>query len=249
MTRLSKAAAFLLAAGINASISTCAHAEAQLSKIVSPSLIGVTLKYAEALIGIPAMTEITDQFGTQRNVYMLGKCPIKLGVKAGKVVSVSASIDSTVGCDFDVSGIVQKSSSSETMASTTTFKDYAWRGQLHFTDPQLPSCNACDEGTFNAAVDGIGALGNLDVQLTGWTDSQGYEEWRDLLRKAGIGDIPENSFPMTRATCPLVPFDAQAFELLKNTKVRGIAFGRDRVSAIQPLCSGAAVHELNRRAR
>ena len=248
MTRLSKAA-FLLAAGVNACFSTFAYAEAQLSKVVSPSLIGVTLKYAEALIGTPAMNEMTDQFGTQRNDYMLGNCPIGLGVKDGKVVSVSASIDPAAGCDFDVSGIVQKSSPSGIMASTTIFKDYAWRGQLHFTDPQLPSCNACGEGTFNAAVDGVGALGNLDVQLTGWTDSQGYEEWRDLLREAGIGNIPENTFPMTRANCPLVPLDAQAFELLKNTKVRGIAFGRDRVSAIQPLCSGAAVHELNLRAR
>jgi hypothetical protein len=46
-------------------------------------------------------------------------------------------------------------------------------GPLHFTDRQLPACNAWGEGTFSAAVDGVAALGNLVDQLTGWIDSEG----------------------------------------------------------------------------
>lgn len=134
------------------------------------------------------------------------------------------------------------------MASKTTFRDYAWRGPLHFTDPQLPSCNACGEGSFHAIIDGVGALSMLSVQLEGatYTPDSRYDDWRSLLRSNGVDGSDDEALPVTSSNCPLRRFDREAYELLKGTKVTGIAFSRTP-EVLQPQCNGKTVWSLIRR--
>lgn len=222
-----------------------AHSAESLNKIVNPSLLGTTVKYAEFLIGAPAMLERMDDVGIQRNSYERKGCYISLGVDNGKVISVGMFFDTAKGCDLDVSETVNRRGAK---GSKTTFKDYAWRGPLHFTDPQLPSCNACGEGSFNALIDGVGVMSNLSIQLSADTYGPGnnHDAWRSLLRKNGIDGSPSKALPLTAENCPLRKFDAQAYEILKNTPVTGIAYSRTP-EALQPTCSGETVWSLIRR--
>ena len=237
--------AFVLVVTLTFGGSQVAAAAAPLDKIVNPSFLGVTVKYAEFMIGVPAMREKIDDLGFQRNLYERDGCYIQLGVKSGQVVSVGMYFNPKNGCDLDLSDTTNRPGA---RGSQTTFKDYAWRGPLHFTDPQLPSCNACGEGSFNATVDGVGVMGNVSVQLSADTYGPGNKHgaWRDLLRANGIDGTREDSLPLTAENCPLRRFDAQAFNLLKDTRVTGIAFSRTR-GALQPACSGTTVWSLNRR--
>ena len=240
--RSSITAAFLLAASLSFGSSQIALAAAPLNKIVNPGFLGVTVKYAELLIGSPAMREKMDDLGFQRNVYERDGCYIDVGVKNDKVISVGMYFQPEKGCDVDVSEIVSRPG---VKGSNTRFKDYAGRGDLHFTDPQLPSCNACGEGSFNATIDGVSALGMLSVQLTGDTYGPGNnrDAWRDLLRKNGIDGTRENALPSTAEDCPLRRFGKQAFSLVKDARVTGIAYSRTH-RALQPECSGKTVWPL-----
>jgi hypothetical protein len=234
-----------LAAVLTIGCSPWAAASTPLDKIVNPSFIGVTVKYAEFAIGVPAMRERTDDLGFQRNTYERDGCYIQLGIKSGQVVSVGMYFNPKIGCDINAAEATKRPG---VRGSQTKFKDYAWRGPLHFTDPQLPSCNACGEGTFNATVDGVGVLNNVSVQLSGDTYAPGnkYDAWRDLLRANGIDGRSEDALPLTAENCPLRRFDAQAFNLLKDVRVTGIAFSRTP-EALQPACSGKTVWSLIRR--
>jgi len=228
-----------------------AKAATSLDEIVNPGMLGKTLKYAEFKIGSPAMREVTDQLGIQRNFYELNGCTVSVGVSNNKVASVGLTLDPSKGCDLDVSGVAetpQPGSKAKMLASATTFKNYAWRGPLHFTDPQLPSCNACGEGSFNATIDGVGALNMLSVQLEGHSYAPGsrYDGWRDLLRANGIDGTQEDILPLTGENCPLRRFDAQAYQLLKDTRVTGIAFSQTR-EVLQPQCNGKTVWPLTLR--
>jgi hypothetical protein len=222
-----------------------ATAAAPLDKIVHPGFLGVTVKYAEFMISVPAMREKIDDLGFQRNTYERDDFYIQLGVKSGQVVSVGLYFNPKNGCDLDVSDTIKTSGA---RGSQTTFENYAWRGTLHFTDPQLPVYNACGEGTFNATVDGIGALDYVSVQLSADTYGPGsrWDAWRDLLRANGIDGTRKDLLSKTVENCPLRRFDAQAFNLLKDTRVTGIAFSRAR-EALQPACSGTTVWSLNMR--
>jgi hypothetical protein len=221
-----------------------------LSDVVTPGLLGKTLKYAEFKIGSPAMREVTDDLGIQRSTYELNGCIVSLGAQNNNVVSVGMLLNPAKGCDLDVNGIAQTppGSKSKILASNTTFGDYAWRGPLHFTDPQVPLCNACGEGSFNATIDGIGVFGMLSIQLEGatYTRDSNYDEWRSILRSGGIDMTDDNALPVTSENCPLRRFDQQAFPLLKGTKVTGIAFSRTR-EVLQPQCNGKTVWPLIRR--
>ncbi|WP_411833525.1 hypothetical protein [Pseudoxanthomonas mexicana] len=201
----------------------------QISKIATPEILGTTVKYAEHLIGSPAMREGADLSGNKINTYRMEKCVIELGIDGSNVVSVRLHLIN--GCDVDVSDIVNKPN---TKATETTFKDYAYRGDLHFTDPQLPSCNACGEGPVYALIDGVGATGNYDIQLGAFgVIHDEYQVWRDLLRSAGVdGD----TLPTTAEGCPLRKYDEQAFSLMKDFKVESIAFGQR--GYLQPACRG-----------
>lgn len=232
-------ATFILVAAFGFSYAQEASAAAPLIKIVNPSFLGVTVKYAEFMIGSPAMREKIDDLGFQRNTYELGDCYINVGIKNDKVVSVGMYFQPDKGCDVDVSDIVNRPS---VRGSMTRFKDYERWGDLHITDPQLPSCNACGEGSFYATIDGVGAMGYLSVQLTGDSYGSGsqHDAWRNLLR---INGVEGDSLPLAADNCPLRRFDAQAFSLLKNTPVTGIAFSRTH-RALQPECSGKTVWSL-----
>lgn len=236
------ATTFLLAALFSFGHLQVASAAAPLNEIVNPSLLGVTVKYAESIIGSPAMYEKVDDLGFQRNLYKRNDCYIRLGIKNKTVVSVGMYFQPEKGCDVDVSEIVNKAG---VRGSMTRFKDYARRGPLYFTSPQLPVCNACGEGSFNATIEGVGMLGNLSVQLSGDTYGPGnnYEAWRDLLRSNGIDGSREDALPLTAKNCPLRRFDEQAFSLLKDTRVTGIEFSRTP-GALQPECSGKTVWSL-----
>ncbi|RRU02341.1 hypothetical protein [Stenotrophomonas sp. 278] len=225
-----------------------AQADTSLDEVVNPSMLGKTLKYAEFKIGSPAMREFTDDLGIRRNFYEVNGCTVAVSVSNSNVVSVGMSLEPTKGCDLDVNGIAEGAkpgSKATILASKTTFKDYAWRGPLHFTDPQLPSCNACLEGGFNANIDGVGALGMVSVQLEGatYTPDSRYQDWRSLLRNNGIDGTDSDALPITSSTCPLRRFDHQAYQLLKNTKVIGISFSRTS-EVLQPQCSGKTVWPL-----
>jgi len=225
-----------------------AHANPSLNEIVNPAMLGKTLKYAEFKIGSPAMREVTDDLGIQRNFYEVNGCTVVISVSKNNVVSVGMSLEPSKGCDLDVNGIAEGSahrSKAKILASKTTFRDYAWRGPLHFTDPQLPSCNACGEGSFHATIDGVGALSMLSVQLEGatYTADSRYDEWRSLLRNSGVDGSDDDALPVTSSNCPLRRFDQEAQELLKGTKVTGIAFSRTP-EILQPQCSGKTVWPL-----
>lgn len=215
--------------------SSVAFAAAPLNKIVNPSFLGVTVRYAEYMIGSPAMKETVDDLGFQWNLYKRKDCYIRAGIKSGKVVSVGMSFDPKKGCDIDVSDTINKKT--PVKGSMTTFKDYAGAGSLHFTDPQFPTCNACWEGVFYATIDGVGAMDMLSIQLTGDSLSPGYDAWSALRYKKGIRG---EDLPLTAENCPLRDIDYQAFPLLKDTPVLGIAYSRTP-RALQPECSGAAV--------
>lgn len=235
---------FILVAAFGFGYVKDVSAAAPINKIVNPGFLGVTVKYAEFMIGSPAMREKIDDLGFQRNTYERGDCYIDVGIKNDKVVSVGMYFEPKKGCDVDVSNIVNRQGVS--MDSMTRFKDYAWRGELHFTSPQFPSCNACGEGPFYATIDGTGAMGYLSVQLTGDAYGSGsqYDAWMSLLERNGVEG---HSLPLTAENCPLRRFDAQAFNLLKNTRVTGIAFSSSLNRALQPECSGKTVWSLNLR--
>lgn len=228
------------------SISNKALASTSLDEIVTPDMLGVTVKYAEHKIGVPAMREKIDELGFQRNSYELNGCYISIGIKNSEVVSIGMYFQPEKGCDVDVSSVMHRSSG-VIRGSSTTFKDYAWRGQLHFTDPQIPSCNACGEGTFYAMIDGYGALGYLSVKLSADTYGPGnnHRAWRDMLGQ-NLGYEEFDNLPLTAKNCQLRNFDGQAFELLKDTKVTGIEYSRSTLypSPLQPQCSGKTVHSL-----
>ncbi|MEG0007947.1 MAG: hypothetical protein RR721_07995 [Aeromonas sp.] len=231
---------------ISLSLSSKALASISLDEIVTPNMLGVTLKYAEHKIGIPAMKEKIDELGFQRNIYELNGCPIDMGVKNGEVVSIGMSFQPNNGCDVDVSGVMYKPSG-VVKGSSTTFKDYAWRGQLHFTDPQMPTCNACWEGLFYATIDGFSALGNISLKLTAYGGPESsHRAWKDMLEKNGLSYEEFEKLPLTAQDCPLRHFDEQAFGLLKDTKVTGIEYGRSNMEPqpLQPQCSGKTVHSL-----
>lgn len=236
-----------LIATIGFSISNKTFASTSLDEIVTPDMLGVTLKYAEHKIGVPAMKEKVDDLGFQRNIYEFNGCYIGIGIKNGEVVSIGMSFQPEKGCDVDVSGVMYQRSG-VIKGSSTTFKDYAWRGQLHFTDPQIPTCNSCWEGLFYATIDGVGALGNISVQLT--ADAYGPESnhraWKDMLNKNGLSYEEFENLPLAAENCPLRRFDDQAFGLLKDTKVTGIEYGRSNMEprSLQPQCSGKTVHSL-----
>ena len=220
-----------------------AYAEAPLSEIVTPAILGTTLKYAEYQIGVPAKHELTDGVGVRRNLYERDNCTIFLGVKDNKVVSVGAQpVDLRQGgkCDIDVSNIVNRPAK----VFETTFQDYVWRGTLHFTSPQIPSCNACNEGRFNAMIDGVGALDNIDIRLIA-RENDGFSKWNNYLYEHGIDGDVRMHMPMTGDNCPLRPFDTLGYQLMQNTPVIGIEYGRYR--SLQPQCNGQAVTNLERR--
>jgi hypothetical protein len=218
-----------------------AVAAVSLSKIVTPALLGVTLKYAEYESGVPAMREKTDALGTQHNYYERSGCTIFLGIRDNKVVSVGAYVARDHKCDVNVSSIVNKPG---TMASSTVFRNYAWRGKLHFTSTQIPACNGCWEGQFNAMMDGYGALGNVDIRLIG-QDSKAWDAYDEYLYSHGMDGDARRKLPMTGDNCPLRRYDEVGYRLLQNTPVIGIEFGR--FGSLQPQCSGEAVVELNLR--
>lgn len=222
-------------------MSVSVYAEAPLSKIVTPAFLGVTLKYAEYEIGVPAMREKKDALGLQHNTYVRDDCYITLGVKNNKVVSVGANVSKGGKCDVEVGDIVRRPGA---MASRTYFRDYAWRGQLHFTSTQIPSCNACGEGSFNAMIDGVGMLGNVDIKLTA-EEWSGFSKWNDYLYEHGMDGDARMKLPMTGDNCPLRKFDALGYQLMQNTRVTGIEFGR--YGSLQPQCSGEAVVPLELR--
>lgn len=227
------------AALIELALAQPAFAASPLSKIVTPDLLGVTIKFAEHQIGVPARKEKVDGLGILHHYYERQGCSIFVGTKDDKVVSVGANIPKKGGkCDIDVSNIVNKPG---TMASKTVFKDYAWRGILHFTNDQIPSCNACGEGTFNAMIDGYSALGSVDIRLEGFEDDK-WEAFADYMLKNGMDYDERDKLPMTGYDCPLREYDAIGYEYLKNTRVIAIEFGR--YGSLQPQCSGAAVHDL-----
>lgn len=238
--------AFLIAI-VGFSISNKTYASTSLDEIVTPSMLGVTVKYAEYKIGVPAKREKIDDLGFQRNIYDLNGCYISIGIKNGEVVSIGMSFQPENGCDVDVSGMMYRPSG-VIKGSSTTFKDYAWRGQLHFTDPQIPTCNGCWEGIFYATIDGFSALGNISVQLTAdsYGPESGHRAWRDMLDKNNLGNEKFENLPLTAENCPLRRFDEQAFNLFKDTKVAGIEYGRSNMepSPLQPQCSGKTVHSL-----
>lgn len=238
---LSAALACLVALG--SLMSSSAYAEAPLSKIVTPALLGTTLKYAEYQIGVPAMHGLKDGVGIRRNLYERDNCTIFLGLKDNKVVSVGAQpVDPWKGgkCDIDVSEIVKRPAK----VFDTTFRDYAWRGTLHFTSPQIPSCNSCNEGGFNAMIDGVGVLNNIDIRLIA-RENDGFSKWNNYLYDHGIDGDVRMHMPMTGDNCPLRRFDRLGFQLLQNTPVIGIEYGRYR--SLQPQCNGEAVTNLELR--
>lgn len=212
-----------------------------MDQIVTPENLGANLKYVEALIGGPAMRTMKDDLGIERNFYKRGECYIQVNVKEARVVSVGASNLDAEGCDVDVGFLL--SQGSHVMASKTKYADYVVRGPLHFTDGQVPSCNACGEGLSPyALIDGYSAIGNFDVRLSGDGDMDAGEKWRDLIRNSGVLD---HNLPQTKENCPLRAFDAQGFEFLKHTKVTGIVFGIP--GNVQPVCSGEAIWDEIRR--
>lgn len=215
------------------SVSTAGGA---LGEIVTPEVLGTNLKYVESLIGRPAMRTMTDALGIERNFYKRGDCYIQVGAKDARVVSVGADNLGSEGCDVDVGSLL--TGRGHIMASQTKYADYSVRGPLHFTDGQIPGCNACGEGMPYALIDGYSAIGNFDVQLSGDGDYNTGSKWRDIIRDSGVDDT---KLPLTKENCPLRAFDAQGFELMKGLKVTGIAFGVP--NALQPVCSGEVIHD------
>jgi hypothetical protein len=211
-------------------------AEAPLSQIVNPRIIGTTLKYAEYQIGSPAMLEWEDPLGIERKAYEKGECRVVLGVKNSKVVSVSIDMSRSSSCDFDA-GALSFNHLKGKRVTQTTINDWLWRGRPTFSDPMLPSCNACQESLVDvyALFEAVGAVGNLELQVGSATRGAGRDRWRELLYNAGIdGD----KLPMTTENCPLRRFDSQALSLMGAERVATIAIGQS--GTLQPACSGAA---------
>lgn len=221
--------------------STPILANTSLNKIVTPKLLGTNLRYAEHLIGSPPMRDGVDGVGVKRYFYNLNGCSVFIGSKDDKVVSVGAYISEKNDCDIDVSEIVNKQN---TMASTTILSDYAHRGDLHFTNTNIPSCNACREGEFNAIIDGVGALNYTDIRLISKETNQ-WDKFNQYLYSSGMDGDARMALPMDGNSCPLRKYDGIGYKLLSNSKVIGIEFGR--FGSLQPQCNGEAVHELNLR--
>jgi hypothetical protein len=207
-----------------------------IQELVSRYTLGITQKYAEFKIGSPAITEKTDSLGIQRNLYKVGQCLVTLGIKNSEVVSVRMNA-SKAKCDLDVSD--EFLSKRRKMLTDTTFDDWAQRfGTLHFTDPDIPGCNACEESDFDVygRVDASGVFGMIEVQVggdsSGTAASKGHEAWREMLSRAGIDG---NDLPISGLDCPLRQFDTLAFQLMKTAKIISIGFGRP--NTLQPECS------------
>ncbi|MFM0093396.1 hypothetical protein PQR46_41780 [Paraburkholderia sediminicola] len=237
IARFRRASVVLVAAALSAGVTQTAHAEAPISKIVNEKIIGTTLKYAEFQIGSPAMLEWKDSLGIQRNIYEKGECRIELGVQANKVVSVSMYISNT-SCDLDA-GQISFGHIAGRKVTQTTFNDWAaWRLEPHFSDPGLPSCNACQEDRIEVyeRFPAFGVFGMLELQVGSSSPGKGYDTWRDMLYNAGVdGD----KLPVDGESCPLHRFDAQAQKLMGNARVASIAIGRP--GTLQPACSAVTI--------
>jgi hypothetical protein len=237
IARVLRASVVLVSAVLSAGIAQTARAEAPISKIVNPKIIGTTLKYAEYQIGSPAMLEWKDSLGIQRNIYEKGECRIELGVQANKVVSVSMYIGDNASCDLDA-GPLSFGHLAGRKVTQTTFMDWTWRGQPHFSDPGLPSCNACQETPVDvyARWPAFGVVGNLELQAGADNAGKGHDTWRDILYKTGVdGD----KLPKTEQNCPLQRFDAQALQLMGAARVTIIAIGQ--AGTLQPACSAETI--------
>lgn len=217
-----------------------------IQELVSDKVIGVTQKYAEFKIGSPAMTEKIDSLGIQRNDYKVGKCFVTLGIKNSEVVSVRMYA-SKGKCDLDVSNRLSGSKTRK-MLTDTTFEDWARPGELHFTDPSLPSCNACWESFVDVygLIDAVGVNNMIEVQVGGGSSgtgsgAKGYDAWREMIRKAGI--IEDLHLPLSGFNCPLRKFDTLAFQLMKTVKIKSIGYGRP--NTLQPQCS-ATTDQIHR---
>ncbi|KWU24759.1 hypothetical protein [Burkholderia cenocepacia] len=228
---------FVAVAGLCCVAPKTAFAEAPLSRIVTPRIIGTTLKYAEFQIGSPAMLEWKDALGIQRNLYERGDCRVILGLRDEKVVSVSLDMIRSSACDIDA-GPLSFDHLKGRRVTQTTINDWLWRGRPTFSDPSLPSCNACQETPIDvyALFEAVGVTGNLELQLGSDTAGKGHEKWRDMLYAAGVdGD----KLPMNAENCPLQRFDAQALELMGTEHVSSIAIGQR--GTLAPACSAAAI--------
>ncbi len=204
----------------------------KFQQVVNPASLGTNFAYLESIIGRPAKFTDVDVLGITRNRYEVSGCFLEVGVREGKVVSVGMMLNPNT-CDLDVSGLL--GTASPTLASATTYRDWSSRGQLHFTDVQIPGCNACGEGFPNAIIDGTSASGLFDIKLSGWADLSKADPWKEAIRESGL-DL--NSLPITK-DCPLREFDGLAYSLMADTPVDGIEFGR--IGAVQPVCSASPV--------
>jgi hypothetical protein len=211
-----------------------AEPRGRFQQIVSPGSLGANLAYVENQIGQPAKFTRVDGLGITRNLYEVSGCVVNVGVLEGKVVSIGMMLKPNV-CDLDVSEILGVRS--PILASATTYRDWSSRGQLHFTDDQIPSCNACGEGFPNAIIDGYSAGGLFDIMLSGWGDFSKASQWKDAIWNSGI-DL--DKLPTTKE-CPLRQFDGLAYSLMADTPVEGVEFGR--IGAVQPVCSARPVQQ------
>lgn len=206
--------------------------------VVQRGILGITQKYAEFKIGSPAITEKTDHFGIQRNIYEVSNCYVTLGIQKGIVVSVRMFVGKN--CDLDVSDELRKPG---TKLSQTTFEDWGRPGEIHFVDPdQFPPCNGCGEygefvfGNFDAR----GANGMVEKQLGGGDYSDkvfyvGLQHWKDMIWNSGIDT---DHLPLTSdvlSPCPLQKFDEAGYQLMSKGKISSIGFGYS--GTLQPACS------------
>jgi hypothetical protein len=216
-----------------------------LQDVVSSNILGITQRYAEFKIGSPAITEHTDHFGIQRNLYSVGGCGVTLGIQKGTVVSVRMFV--SANCDLDVSEHFGKPG---TKLSQTTFEDWARPGMIHFVEPDgMPPCNGCGEkGDFVfGKIDALGMNGMVEMQLGGGDDEdkvfvRGLDAWKEMLSRAGIDydHLPLKLYSTAgkeMKECPLRQFDEAAYLLMSKGKIRSIGYGRD--NTLQPACNAS----------
>lgn len=206
---------------------------ATLERVVSPDILGSNSSFVENLLGQPARHTALDGMGVTRNTYEIGDCTLHTGVVEGRVVSVRLNLIPGV-CDIDVRELLGRPAS--TMASSTTYGDWSTRGALHFTDLQMPSCNACWESYPYALIDGTSAQGSFDILLNGMGDWGRADVWHEAVRRSGL-DL--ESLPNTGRGCPLRAFDEIGSMQMGATRVDTIEFGRR--DAVQPACSARPV--------
>ncbi|MCL5796580.1 MAG: hypothetical protein M1579_03650 [Gammaproteobacteria bacterium] len=214
-----------------------------IDDVVNPSIIGTTKKYAEFKIGSYAVSENIDKLGFQRNNYIVGRCLVTLGFKEEKVVSVR--MFASEECDIDVSKHFYVNAIEKKMLTDTTFEDWGRHGDLSFTSPILPSCNACGESGIDVfgRIDPLGVNGMLETQVGASVygnsmAQQGFDKWLKLIRDA---KIDSDELPVSKFGCPLHKFDAQAFELMKTAKIRSLAYGKP--DTLQPQCNAYTDHQ------